>query len=78
MTETEQIAQSQLDELMGEMIKLIVKAEDENKIPSYLTFHLAPDGCKIIKEWEETGQELKKIEPILIFDNTLDRQQLQS
>jgi len=82
MTETEKIAQrlqtafgqeltNQLDELMSQMISLIMKAEDENKVPPFLTYHLAPDGCKITKEWEETGQEIKKIEPILIFDNTL-------
>jgi len=84
MTETEQIAQrlqralgqeltNQLDELMSQMISLIMKAEDENRIPPYLTFHLAPDGCKVIKEWEEGEREIKKIEPILIFDNTLPK-----
>ena len=68
---TTQELQTQLDKLMSEMITLIMKAEDENKVPPCLTFHLGPDGCKVTKEWEEGQNEIKKIEPILIFDNTL-------
>jgi hypothetical protein len=60
------------------MISLIMKAEDQNEIPPCLTFHLAPDGCKITKEWEEGEKELKKIEPILIFDNTLHQPKLKA
>jgi hypothetical protein len=69
---TEEQLTDRLDDLMREMIRLIDEAEDANKIPPHLTFHLAIDGCKVFKEWEETEEGLKKIEPILIFDNTLN------
>lgn len=68
--------QERLDDLLREMVELIAKAEDSGKIAPYLTFMIAPDGCRVISEWHEdseTGSLRLFAPPEVVFDNMLSR-----
>jgi hypothetical protein len=65
--------QERLDTLLMQMVELIAKAEDEGLVDPYLTFTIAPDGCKVVRAWREDSESgsLQPCQPEVVFDNTL-------
>lgn len=62
--------------IIAELIEVITKHEQQLKdIPIALTFVLAPDGCMVVKEFENSVDEggtgeLKKLEtPVTLYNN---------
>lgn len=73
MNYEEQLKQHRLDALLRKMIKLIMEAEDAEQIDEFLTFAIAPDGCKVTRSFrvDEQSGVVNPCPTEVVFDNTV-------